>query len=221
MLENDLAAALKSVQYERVARLAYKATWGSPQVEHFVYFSVNGTPARFLNAHFGFRNPTAESFSVESIRKYGGQVFSALRHDVRTDCLMRFPFHRLRPATRRWSIDMAALSGEEVAHVAEANIRAHLFPAVRAITGLDELFQVLVGDTEPYPWVASNGAIRAAHIVAVGMQIGLTERVTRAALATHERQIGAPNSGLVDAGSYVSNLINDWTCNYRNRGEGA
>jgi hypothetical protein len=212
--ENCLTAALKSVQYERLTHLTYKATWGTRQIEHFLYFSVHGVPKQFVNAHFGFRNPVGELFSVNSIRKYGGEVFKALKHDERTDCLMRFSFHRLGPETRRWSINIAAFSGEELAHVIEASVRERLFPAVCAITGLSELFQALAGDKEPYPWVASNGAIRAAHIVAAGMQLGLEEAKIRAALSARERQIAAPNSGLVEARSYVSDLLNDWTRDY-------
>jgi hypothetical protein len=105
---------------------------------------------------------------------------------------------------------MAALEGGEVAHIVEANIRAHLFPVTHAITGLSELFRSLVANTEPYPWIASNAAIRAAHIVAVAMQLGLDASEIYGALAPHERQIAAPNSGLVDAGPYVGNLISDW-----------
>ena len=148
--ENVLVTALNAVQYERIAQLIYKANWSTPEVEHFLFFSVHGSPEQFLNAHFGFRNPAAQDFSFRSILKYGGEAFRLLKQDSRTDCFLRFSFHRLQP-TRRWSLHISEFSAPELSRLLEVTIRERLFPAIRAVTGLRELLQVILADQEPYP----------------------------------------------------------------------
>jgi len=51
--EKTITLGLKELEYVRCGRLIYKASWSAPDVEHYLCFSMYGTPREFLAGDFG------------------------------------------------------------------------------------------------------------------------------------------------------------------------
>jgi hypothetical protein len=208
--------ALTRAGYKRRKRLVYQAQWSTPEVEHFITFSLHGRPKELVTARFGLRNPRAEMFSAKCIRTYGGDLFKILRsrEDIGTNCTMSFSFSRLIPRVRRWSLNVSDLSNSMLRTTIESFIANSVLPVVAGVRGLDEFFCFLIADAEPCPWVASNGAIRAAQIVAVGRQIGRTAEQIRVTLGPFKscifRGLSKTSGRNPDTDSYLDKVFADW-----------
>jgi hypothetical protein len=207
---------LATFGYRRRKRFVYQAQWSGPEVEHYLSFSQYGQAKAFLTARFGFRNPHAEQFSVNCIRAYGGDLFRIFKPTGLNgaDCTMSFSFGRLGPKVHRWSLYLPDLSNSELEENIRDCLQGRLLPVVRHITNLGELLTRLSADTEPCPWISTNGAMRAAQIVALGEQIGLETEQVRAILKPHKKYIGRDLSEMsgrkVDVHWYVNKIIGEW-----------
>ena len=169
-----IIGALNRVGYLHSKGLTFKATSVSHAVEHFIYLHAYGTPKEFLGANFGFRNPVSEEFSIECIRAYGGELFSrSLKHDASTDCKMNFDFGHLYDPVQRWQIYLPQHSASESAKILMSTIEEKLFPVIRRVGTLQELFELLLQDKHPCRWSYTNGAIRAAQLVSAAKQLGI------------------------------------------------
>jgi hypothetical protein len=208
--------AVKNVGYRRRKRLVYEAPWSNPEVEHFISFSLYGRPKEMLTAHFGLRNPCAEIFSTRCIRLYGGDLFRIFRPrwHLSTDCSMSFSFGRLIPAHHHWALNVSRLSRPALTETIESFVAHTLFPFIRDVTDLNRFFAFLMADAEPSPWVATNGAIRAAQIIAVGRQGDYVPDQIRTILEPFKRCIlrGLTESSgkKPDADSYLDKVFGDW-----------
>jgi hypothetical protein len=60
--EKSIAPGLAELGYLRLKKLTYKASWGSTDVEHFLFFSLYGG-GDYFSCYFGMRNPDAERFA--------------------------------------------------------------------------------------------------------------------------------------------------------------
>jgi hypothetical protein len=189
--EKVLGEALATLQYRRIKPLIYMAEWSMPDVEHFLYVSTYGTPREYLQVQFGFRNKAAERFGVAFIKRYGGRLYSVFQHREEVDCAMQFSLGRLAGWGMPSSIYMPEMSQEELAAKVTFDVQAQLFPVVRHITSLDRLIKRLLDDTDPCRWTFTNGAIRAAHIVGAGRQIGTSREQLRELLRPRDKWIAA------------------------------
>jgi len=206
---------LSDLGYKRMKRFTYRALWSTSGVEHFLYLEFYGTPKHLLTAGFGFRNLSAELFSLRSIRSYGGELYRLIRHDERFDCAMNFSFGRLRSPVRRWSLNTPDFSGSGLAERLKSEIEDVLLPRIQSIRGLSEFHALLLSDVEPFPWVACNGAIRAAQVVAIGRQIGMKATKIRAALRPREQWIRVGLHTACDPEYYIEKVLDDWDAQVR------
>ena len=205
-----LNQTMEALGYQRVRKLIYKATWSSPEVEHFLYLETYGRPKEFLTARFGIRNSRAELFSLNSIKAYGGEIYQLIRHDDRYDCMMNFSFERLNTPIRRWALYMPDYSMPMLMKQLTSEIEERLLPVVRDLDNLHRLFSFLLSDAEPCPWVASNGAARAAQVVSIGHRISIEAREILAGLQPREKWITLSlNQSTYDAVSYINRLLKD------------
>jgi len=82
------------------------------------------------------------------------------------------------------------------------------------VNNLDEFLELLVADKSYYPWPGSNGAIRAAQVVAVAGQIGLKEDFVRTMLEPRLQLIAAGLSKTsemrANPKAYVERILDDW-----------
>ena len=210
-----LNEALAPVGYRQRKELIYQAEWSTLEVEHFIAFSRYAMAQSLLTGDFGMRNPCAEVFSVHCIRAYGGDLFKIFRpHGIDYDCTMSFSFGRLTSKVQRWSLDILVLSGTALVNSVQTYVRDRLLPVVGGVTTLDKLLAVLMVDAEPYPWIASNGAIRAAQIVAIGRQIGYEADYICASLEPYKRHIlsglGKKSAEQDDVNIYLERVVADW-----------
>jgi hypothetical protein len=141
-------------------------------------------------------------------------MFNALAYDEVTSCTMRLSFGRLTPATLRWSPSIPALSNFELSSSVQAFVRQRLLPVIQGVTTIDALLSLLAEDAEPCPWVASNGAIRAAQIVALAGLSGRNATEVRATLESRERLIARgfmkDSTMRDDPGTYIDRVLTDW-----------
>jgi hypothetical protein len=91
---------LEAIGYDRLRKYAYRASWSTAEVEHFLYLGKDSR--QYFTAEFGLRNPAAEEFSVEAIAKYGHSNFQLWlkERDPATACSVRFEFERLDKISR-------------------------------------------------------------------------------------------------------------------------
>jgi hypothetical protein len=126
---------------------------------------------------------------------------------------MRFSFARLEPS--RWPILRPGLSGKEPGERFRGFIAGHLIPTIGGVVTLSDLLGLLVADMSYCPWIGSNGAIRAAQIVALAGQIGLGATNVRAMVESRKPLIargGSKTSELrADPTAYIDRLLDDWT----------
>lgn len=204
-----LAQIMSSLQYRRIKRLVYRAEWSQPEIEHFLYFSAWGRPQEYLLADFGFRNPTAEAFSIACIKSYGGQIYSTIRPDRKIDCTMRFNFGKLaawKPLSYLYVADIAA---DELSRKLRSDVEKRLFPVIREMTTLERLVSRLLNNAEPCPWLVTNGAIRAAHIVFAARQIGTSTEKIHGMLHHFHKQIGWCLESAMAPDVYIDRIIDD------------
>lgn len=213
--EDLITQALRLLDYKRVKRFVYKASWASSDVEHFLYLDTYGPPGHpgvNLTADFGFRNPQSEEFSVKCVKEYGGTLYQVLRHNPLTDCKMRFSFANLHDPQKRWAILIPKISPIELAQQFSQEVRDVVLPVVRAITTLRGLHERLLSDQAPCGWLMTNGAIRAANIIDLSKRLSFDENTIRASLAPHSRWIEkdlAKNAG-ISAQEYIESVISAW-----------
>jgi hypothetical protein len=219
LIETSVNPVLLDVGYERVDEGAYRALWSTLDVEHFIYIVGDlrdfDDPKRSdtLTGDFGIRNPVAERFSCNAIHAYGGEIFRLFKCAEPTSCAMRFSFARLEPS--RWPILRPGLSGKELGERFRGFIAGHLIPTIGRVGTLSDLLGLLVADMSYCPWIGSNGAIRAAQIVALAGQIGLGATNVRDMVESRKPLIargGSKTSELrADPTAYIDRLLDDWT----------
>jgi hypothetical protein len=206
--------ALADLGYRSFTGRAYRASWSNMEVEHFICLEP-GRPAAPPSASFALLNTEAELFALKSVIRYGWSVFQTLL-DKRDDssCLMRFPFSRLDPqwnrTTRRMSDPAFAVA---LKHTAEQLV----LPLTRDVTSKERLFRTLICDDGPFVWIGTNGAIRAAIIVALAAQVGIPPDQVRMGLQSKAVLIrrGLSKHSAFGPIDYVERVQQDWMAGLR------
>ena len=103
--QKALDRCFASYGYDRSTRHTYRASWSTNEVEHFIFIEQVRKSRSDLTARFGFRNPTAESFGLRSLRSHGGKLYRTLQHGEAPVCLMNFSFSRFGDGVTQWSLD--------------------------------------------------------------------------------------------------------------------
>ncbi len=212
--------ALAELGYRFVEGRNYRASWSTAEVEHFIYLqggnAISGAPP---SANFGLRNLEAEAFAVECVARYGWS-FLRERLDLRkkSACLMRSNFSRLDPNyLRRWHPTRGFIRLDDPGFGAalKISVQSKLLPLVQSLTSKNHLLPVLLGDDEPFRWFLTNGALRAAMVVALGAQLGAQPDDIRCQLRSKDKLIAnglTKYSPFFDAPeNYVAKIQEDWT----------
>jgi hypothetical protein len=208
--EKTIKLQLVELGYSRVRRLAYQATWSTPAVEQFLFFSLYGKPKEFLTGEFGFRNTEAQDFGVRCVQTYGSEIYSLLEQEKNIKCYMRFSLGGVAGWSPRGSLDVRSVSEEELAATIKAAVHDKLFPLVRSVTTLDRLLTLLIRDEEPVRWLHVNGAMRAAQIAFLARTFGMSRADVLSILAPHAKAIGTNLvRAKVDIATYIERVIDD------------
>jgi hypothetical protein len=164
-----------------------------------------------MSAWFGLRNPSAETFATAAVGKYFDPSFAeSLADESGSSCTMRFSFGAREAG---WSQSISRLGdpelGARICHVLEN----HVLPLVRTVTTKTVLFNFLASDATPGGWSWTNGAIRAAQIVALGRSLELRRAEIVAMLLPRLNEIGRGfprTSPLRDAPSdFIAELLDN------------
>jgi hypothetical protein len=198
--------------YARVDECIHKATWGSSSVEHFIYISELQKSKDTITGEFGIRNEVAEVFSCNAIRAYGGELFKVFKCGEPTSCAMRFSFAKLEPSG--WPVHLASISGKALGNRFHDFIVGCLVPTFGHVTKLEELLALLAADMPFLPWRVSNGAIRAAQIVALAGQVGLDATRIRGMLESHmpliAHGVSRTSEMRTNPAEYIDRILDDW-----------
>jgi hypothetical protein len=196
----------------------YKASWSTEEVEHFIYVwdhrgdLTDPKHQDMVFASFGMKNAAAEDFSCKAIHAYGGDVLKLFKCGEATSCAMRFSFDRIAPVG--WPIRSRGLSPNEIPERFRLFITDHLVPTVGHVRTLRDLLGLLIADMPHCPWASSNGAIRAAQIIALARQMGLGGDHVRTMLEPRMRHIaqgGDRRSGVrANPAAYLDKLLDEW-----------
>jgi hypothetical protein len=203
------APVLREAGYEHVDEGVYKAVWSTAEIEHFVYLKELTKSAGYVSADFGIRNVKAEVFGCNIIHAYGGEIFSSFNCAEPTFCAMRFGFARLDPTG--WP---KSLYAEDFSRSLHDSINSHLIPAIKHVVSLRDLLGLLAANMDHCPWAQSNGAIRAAQVVALAGQLGLDHPIVHRLLEPRMSFIAHGGSKVSDIRSnpagYVDKIWSDW-----------
>ncbi len=150
--------------------------FAASEVDHYLYFVVR-PDRRLIAAHFGFKNAEADEYSIRLFSRFAAPDFPADRMLETGNCSMRFSFGRFfsmeRPGYWRFS---------ETANWTDAligDLDTHLVPFVKRVASGKDVFEVLAGDEEPCPWIASNAAIRIAQVIFLGNMLHVSRERLR------------------------------------------
>jgi hypothetical protein len=216
-IEASIDPALVEAGYARLQEGIYRAVWSTTEVEHLLYVFPDYKWKDLLTGDFGVKNRIAENFSCNAIRTYGGELFKTFRCGESDSCTMRFSFGMLEPSA--WPIRFSAIPHSELGRSELGGhfrnfIRERLVPAVGHVTTLRHFFSLLTGDAACFPWIRTNGAIRAAQIVALAGQIGLDADHVRSVLEVYKPLIarGLPRISEMraDPAGYINRILEDW-----------
>jgi hypothetical protein len=198
--------------HDNATECTYCAPWSNSAISHFLYIFMGPRGQNVLQGSFGIRNEISEVFSCNCIRAHGGEVFATFKDRPPTSCTMRFSLTRLEPA--HWPISLGDITDEQLAKVLRELIKERLVPALASITTLERLLSVLAADMPCCPWLGTNGAIRAAQIVALAGQIGLDGNQTRSLLEPRKQLISGGMSPSSESRNnptiYIDQIFADW-----------
>ena len=209
--EAILTARMNEIGYRRVDRHIYRADWSSEDVEHFIYFSLYGTPNDYLAADFGLRNQRAQTFAQDEIRRYGGPVYQLMKMNKKAHCSMNFPLGSLASWGPRSSLRISSMSNQALVMKIIEDIKTRLLPLIRNVTSIDHLSSFLCQNAESHAWLRSNGAIRAGMIIELMLRTGISVIELEIMLEPYHDRIA---SNLLDAqdpdpSAYVKKVIDD------------
>lgn len=205
----DVARAFAAIGYSKVTKGIFRADWGTDDVEHYLRATIYGVPPEFLAVDFGFRNRRAQAFSIGVIRKLGGTMYASLKYDENFDCSMTFSLGKIAGWVPRSSLKISMLSSSELAHRLQADIVHKLYPFIRPISSTQNLYEFLLKDGEPCPWIRSNAAIRAAQVIFLGIQLGVPVGNIRQTLSGYERPIGGALPKSVSPKMFIEDVLGD------------
>jgi len=208
--EKAITLGLKELGYIRCKRFIYKAGWSVPDVEHYLYFSMYGSPREFLAGDFGLRNEAAQSFGIKCVRAYGGAIYQFGAQDEPIQCYMRFPLGKIAGWNPRWSLTLSTQPESALVNLIKGAVRDELFPVIRDVTNLGQLLSLLERDEEPVRWVHVNGAMRVAQIAYLARVLGMGTVEIRSMLRHRENEVFAHLKGAtMDCTSYIERVIDD------------
>jgi hypothetical protein len=188
-IDSTINLAMSGLKYAALGRGSYRAAWSVGEVEHFLYFSVYGSPKELVSADFGFRNPEVEALAVDILKSIGGSLYGLLRHNQRLDCKMRFPFGKFAGWEPRWSLNAAQFSSSALAEKISSDLARYLIPLVKTISTRRDLLNVLLLDEEPIRWLHVNGALRAVEIALMLPDTCRSRKELAAVLSPFAREI--------------------------------
>jgi hypothetical protein len=188
--EKSLTPSLEDLGYRRLKRLTYKASWSSTDVEHFLFFLLYDR-GNSVTCWFGVRNAAAEQFAVECLKLFGGPLFHDVRFDHRYDCHMQFSLGMWAGWGIPSSLKLSDMSEAALVGKVSGDIRDTLFPVIRPVLSVADLFVLLLKDEEPCRWGRVSGTMRGAMIVFLGRRLGIERREIETMLQPYLKDIGA------------------------------
>jgi hypothetical protein len=208
--EKAITLGLKELGYVRCGKFIYRTGWSTPDVEHYLYFSMYGTPKEFLAGDFGVRNEAAQSFGVKCVRAYGGALYQFVEVDKPMQCYMRFPLGKVAGWYPRWSLTLSTQPEAALVNLVKGAVQDSLLPVIRDVTDLGRLLSLLERDEEPVRWLHVNGAMRAAQIAYLARLLGMGTVEIRSMLRRREGELFAHLKGAaMNSASYIERVIED------------
>jgi hypothetical protein len=216
-LLNDTMTELNYARLKRVFRqpggeyFVYRKVGGNESVKHFLYFWLYGNKKQYLVCEYGIKNQLADTFAIESIQGYGGDLYKLIKYDNEVDCIMRFSFGRLASWPTRSSLYIDDALDEAIVKRISDDLKEILFPAIENVASLDTLLGLLLGDANHCPWSLLNGAMRAALIINIAWQVGAPAEYILDSLRPHYEsiKIHLQRGPVQDPGSYAELLVRD------------
>lgn len=207
-----LDEALESVGYRRIRKGLYRFDSGATECEHLLAVEVHGKSDHSLTAEFGLRNPDAEAFAIDALRRYGDPVFERWSAGA-TGCVTWFSVGELlgwHPGAALWQ---RQAMDQEFAAAFVAAVASGVVPIVKSVDSMTTFLRVLLSNTFPYQWVKSNGAVRAAQIIFLACRQGTPNAAITASLQPYLREIeiGLGARRRVPPADYVAAVIADAT----------
>ena len=207
--EKYVTECMQELGYRRVEKLVYQQIRHDSQVEHYVNFSLLGSPKQYLAVVYDFSDVQANAFALKEIRALGGQIYQSEIFNGFTSISPVYPLGRLAEWGRRDSIFLPNITISELQQKITSSIRNKLLPLANTIQTSEELCALLLSDSEPMRWYFCNGAIRAAQVVHLCHRLRKPDSYVLKSLLYYSKQIASQLSREVNVNVYIDQLIFD------------
>lgn len=119
---------------------------------------------------------------------------------------MRFALGRIARWEPRSSLSMIDISQRELLFIVKRDLKTYLLGSLSQLTTLDVLFRFLLSDTPLLPWFVSNGAIRAAHIAGIALQMGMEPNEIESVIRPSKAKIAYSLTFGLDTDEYIRRI---------------
>lgn len=208
--EDDLLSmALIDLGYVRKQNWIYRLDTSARRIEHFLYF-VPRHEKHLIAVHFGFRIYFVEEFAIHFFSRFAAGDFFPQQMLDENNCSMRYSFSRFHSMylPGYWPLDNKA----DWTAALLSDLRTYLVPFTRRVSSYEEMFNVLVLDEEPCPWIANNAAIRVAQLILLGSRLGKPHRQLQTTIAPRlsviQQDLNAERAS-VSANEYIAALFRE------------
>ena len=212
VMKRLVTQALFDAGYVHLGEGVHKAALGSLDVEHFIYILDDLKREYVISGEIGIRNDSAEVFSCNAIRRYGGLLFQQFKCGEPCSCMMRVYFEGLDNSG--WPVHLHDIAEEPLRDFLQDFFARRVASTIGLVKDLEKFLEFLVADEPYFPWPGSNAAIRAAQVVAVAREIGLSADFIHAMLEPRMRLIAAGLSKTsemrANPKAYVDRILEDW-----------
>jgi hypothetical protein len=213
IIERSLALHMASIGFAYVQPSVYEKLPGDNGVRQLIYIFKNPKRDHLLNADFGIRNDRAEEFSCAAIRRFGSKIFEHFQCGGPVDSTMRFSLADLNPEI--WPIAIDGIASSPFIDRFVMFLNEELMSLSRSVGSVEQFLSFLIDDGHFNSWLACNGAVRAAQIVALSSQLGFEHARIRATLEPRKILIASGGGKFsiirADPGAYIEELLRGWS----------
>jgi hypothetical protein len=191
---------LQRVGYAPIGRTAvedlsvygFRATWSSPEVEHFLAFRSWGRPNQFIDADVGLRHPPAEAFAHEMMLRYLPAGYRDIyASQPAWECALHFDLGD--PAGwPKASLDSSAIAQSDFPPTVDAAVRKCVVAQFQDVCDCGALFELAIGDKAPFPWRPWGASSRVAMTAYLGRKLGRDAGTLKSALTPHVGRFKSP-----------------------------
>jgi hypothetical protein len=186
----------------------FRADWSSSEVAHFLAFRSHGRPNQFIDASVSLGHPPAEAFANETMLRYLPESYREIyAREPAWQCTLSFDLGA--PAGwPRSTLDSAAMTLSDFSQAVDAAVGKSVIAQFQNVRDCIALFDLAIGDKEPFPWSAWGNSGRVAMAIYLGRKLGRDPASLKSELVSHVGKFKSPpNTSAPSAEEFVDRTL--------------